>query len=134
MSTATARGRCRAGIDFDAAAAAAAELVAVVADVILFKEVSDAGCKGGGAAGLFAERCAKHERSRPRQTYSHRHMHTHAPPSTRETALLKHENELNISNKLEAGLVRLGLGMGPNQMQQEQQMHATRLCSTCGDR
>jgi hypothetical protein len=102
MSTATARGRCRAGIDFDAAAAA--ELVAVVADVILFKEVSDAGCKGGGAAGLFAERCAKHERSRPRQPYSHRHMHTHAPPSTRETGLLKHENELNISNKLEAGL------------------------------
>jgi hypothetical protein len=31
-------------------------------------------------------------------------MQTPAPPSTRETALLKHENEFNISNKLEAGL------------------------------
>ena len=71
MSTATARGRCRAGIDFDAAAAAAAELVAVVADVILFKEVSDAGCKGGGAAGLFAERCAKNMSAAGQSEYTH---------------------------------------------------------------
>jgi hypothetical protein len=103
MSTATARGRCRTGVDFGADAAA--ELVAVVADGILFEVVSDAGCKGVGAAGLLAERCAKHERSRQILTQTrHIYMHIPAPPSTRETALLKHhENEFNISNQLAAG-------------------------------
>ena len=87
MSTATARGRCRAGIDFDAAAAdaddddddaaVAAELVPV-ADGIFFEAISGAGCKGGGAAGLFAERCAKHERNRPMQRLTQTQMHTQA--------------------------------------------------------
>ena len=37
-----------------------------------------------------------------KDSHRHRciHRHMHSLPSTRETALLKHENEFNISNKL----------------------------------
>ena len=40
--------------------------------------------------------------SQCKDSHRHRciHRHMHSLPSTRETALLKHENEFNISNKL----------------------------------